>query len=340
MRRMRNSALLPAAVLLLLAAAPGKAGNSPFANVSRRVFADLLKIPLEPPAVSATVDSSREEDGLIIEDVSWPSIDNDRVQAYVVRPAKAAGRLPAIVCLHGSSTNRDVDIAPKYEYGEWTRYGSDRKGRTLFGWARELARHGYITLAMTQRGLDRRLPDTESRDKDLLVHGRNVMGTIIYEIRQSVSYLQQRQEVDAARIGMTGISFGGITTFYTWLVDDRIAAAAPICGGIGSIQEFINHGARTYHGIYWWIPDMLTRGDQGDFAAAMAPRPLMLWAPAQDIGMPNQGIDKFLEATVPAYKQAGAADRLVVHRPPGEHALTKESVEAAKQFFDRFLCDR
>jgi hypothetical protein len=123
-------------------------------------------------------------------------------------------------------------------------------------------------------------------------------------------------------------------------VDDRIAAAAPICGGIGSIQEFINHGARTYHGIYWWIPDMLTRGDQGDFAAAMAPRPLMLWAPAQDIGMPNQGIDKFLEATVPAYKQAGAADRLVVHRPPGEHALTKESVEAAKQFFDRFLRDR
>ncbi|MCX6625558.1 MAG: hypothetical protein NTY38_31755 [Acidobacteria bacterium] len=108
MRWIRNSALLPAAVLLLLAAAPGKAGDSPFANVSRRVFADLLKIPLEAPAVSATVDSSREEDGLIIEDVSWPSIDNDRVQAYVVRPAKAAGRLPAIVCLHGSSTNRDV----------------------------------------------------------------------------------------------------------------------------------------------------------------------------------------------------------------------------------------
>lgn len=80
-------------------------------------------------------------------------------------------------------------------------------------------------LAMIQRGLNRRLPDTESRDKNLRVHGRNVMGSIIYEIRQSVNCLERRQDVDAAKIGMTGISFGGITMFCTWLVDDRIAAA-------------------------------------------------------------------------------------------------------------------
>lgn len=337
---MQRSALAVAVGLLGAAAglaAPAKAEKSPFAHVSMRVFADLLKIPLEPPPVSPTVHSTREEDGLVIEDVSWPSIGGDRVPVYVVRPAKADGPMPAIVCLHGSSTNRDVDIAAKYEYGEWTRHGTGRKVKTLYGWARELARRGYITLAMTQRGLDRRMPDTESRNKELLVHGRNVMGTIVYEIRQGVSYLQQRPEVDPSRIGMTGISFGGITTFYTWLVDDRIAAAAPICGGVGSIEEFIARGARTYHGIYWWVPDLLTKGDHGEFAAAMAPRPLMLWAPTSDIGMPNEGIDRFLEVAGPAYRQAGAADRLVVHRPPGEHALTMESVDAAFRFFENHL---
>ncbi len=332
-----DSPALAVLLALFLGVAPIQAEKSPFASVSMKVFADLLKIPLEPPAVSATVQSTTVEEGLILEDVSWPSIDNDRVPAYVVRPANASGRLPVIVCLHGSSTNREVDIAPKYGYGEWTRYGSDRKGKTLFGWSRELSRRGYMTLAMTQRGLDKREPNTESRNKDLLVHGRNVMGTIIYEIRQAVTYLQQRPDADPARIGMTGISFGGITTFYTWLVDDRIAAAAPICGGVGSVQEFIEHGARTYHGIYWWIPDMLTKGDHGDFAAAMAPRPLMLWAPTSDIGMPNEGIDKFLQVVAPAYKQAGASDHLVVHRPPGEHALTVESVDAMNRFFDKFL---
>ena len=136
---------------------------------------------------------------------------------------------------------------------------------------------------------------------------------------------------------MTGISFGGITTFYTWLVDDRIAAAAPICGGVGSVEEFIRRGSRSYHGIYWWVPDMLTKGDHGDFAAAMAPRPLMLWAPLNDIGMPAEGVARFLEVAQPAYQRAGGADRLVVHRPPGEHALTIESFEAAFQFFEKFL---
>lgn len=313
------------------------AAGSPFSTVSRRVFADLLKIPVEPPAVSVVVDGTKQEEGLILEDIHWTSPEGDRVEAYLVRPAKATQRLPAIVCLHGSSTNRESPVTAEYDYGEWTSFDSGRKVRALNGWARELARQGYVTLAMTQRGLGGRRPDTEGLDKDLLVRGRNVMGTIIEEIRQSVTYLQQRPEVDGARIGMTGISFGGITTFYTWLVDERVAAAAPICGGVGSVEEFLRHGSRGYHGIYWWIPDMLTKGDQGDFAAAMAPRPLMLWAPTEDVGMPNQGVDRFLQVVAPAYRQAGAADHLVVHRPPGKHALTKESVAAAKDFFDRFL---
>jgi dienelactone hydrolase len=248
--------------------------------------------------------------------------------------------LAAVICLHGSSTNREANVTRQYGIGQWTRYRDKQSFSTLLGWAREMSRRGYLTLSLTQRGLDSRLPSTEDRAKDMLVHGRNVMGAIVYEIRQAITYLQQRQDVDPDRIGMTGISFGGITTFYTWLVDNRIAAIAPVCGGVGSVEEFIRHGARSYHGIYWWIPDMLTKGDQGEFAAAMAPRPLMLWAPRNDIGMPNEGVDRFLDAVLPAYKQAGAESNLVVYRPPGEHALTPEAFEAVVQFFDRFIKPR
>ena len=82
---------------------------------------------------------------------------------------------------------------------------------------------------------------------------------------------------------------------------------------------------------------MLLKGDQGDFAASMAPRPLMLWAPLDDIGMPKEGVDQFLEKTQPAYEQAGAPRNLVIHRPPGEHAFTPDAFEAMVQFFDQFL---
>ena len=84
--------------------------------------------------------------------------------------------------------------------------------------------------------------------------------------------------MDPKRIGATGMSFGGITSFYIWVIDDRIAAAAPLCGGVGSVDVFGRKGrSSSYHGTYWWIPGMLAKGDQADFAAAIAPKPLMLW---------------------------------------------------------------
>ena len=114
MRRITSFAL---AVLFVLPAVAAGAQKGQF-TVPMRVFADLLKIPTEPPAVMPTVHSTREEQGLVIEDVSWPSIDGDTAPSFIVRPAKATGRLPAVVCLHGSSTSREANIAPKFGYAE------------------------------------------------------------------------------------------------------------------------------------------------------------------------------------------------------------------------------
>ena len=134
------------------------------------------------------------------------------------------------------------------------------------------------------------------------------------------------------------MSFGGITSFYSWLLDDRIRVAAPICGGVGSLAVFLEQAQRhSYHGTYWWVPDMLVKGDQGDFAAALAPRPLMLWGPTEDIGMPRAGVDRFVEQVRPAYEQAGAAEAFVVHQPAGEHSFTREAFEALADFLGRQL---
>ncbi len=322
-------------VLLGVASEIGGAGPKSLSTRSEAMssFAALLKIPLESPAVSVTVKSTREEEGLTIEDVQWESLDGERVIAYVIRPAVTQASLPAIVCLHGSSGSRESEVAPAFGVGDWARPGDTTPHKRLLGWARELSRRGYLTLTLTQRGLDIRTPDTNDQAKDLLVRGHTLMGAIVQEIRQGVTYLQHRKDVDPQKIGMTGMSFGGITTFYTWLVDDRIAAAAPICGGVGSVDVFLRTGRRSYHGFYWWIPNMLTVGDQGNFAAAMAPRPLMLWAPTEDIGMPKEGVERFLEVAQPAYAQAKKPDALVAHRPPGEHSFTLEAFEALEKFF-------
>jgi dienelactone hydrolase len=325
-------------IALIVASAQGvPAQSSAFGSVARETFADLLKIPVEAPQVAVTVRGTQEEDGLLVEDVSWTSLDNEVVPAFVIRPAKAAGRLPAVVCLHGSGGSRESDTTKQFGDGPWRTAGAAQDHTRFLGWARELARRGYLTLTITQRGLGGRTPAINTQSNALLVRRRTGMGAVLYEIRQGLTYLEQRPDVDQARIGMTGLSFGGITTFYTWLLDDRIAAAAPICGGVGSIARFIEHGSISYHGTYWWVPGMLEKGDQGDFAAAMAPRPLMVWAPTEDIGMTKEAVDEFARVARPAYERAGKPGALVIHQRPGEHAFTMEAFDALIEFFRAHL---
>ena len=195
----------PRRIFLLLGSADASDNLFPDRAAAMRVFADLLKMPLTAPESSITVGSSQEEEGVVVEDISWESLDKEHPTAFVLRPARFKGPLPAIVCLHGSSGSRELVCTPQFGIGEWTRPGAKTAQTQLLGWARELSRYGYLTLALTQRGLDRRTPDTDDQAKDLLVRGRTLMGAIVYEIRQAVSYLRTRKDVDPSRIGMTGM---------------------------------------------------------------------------------------------------------------------------------------
>lgn len=321
--------------LSLLVVQAAALAAAPFASVARTQFLELLKIPSESPAVSARSHGRTAEDGLIVEDLSWESADGESVPAFLIRPESSTGRLPAVVCLHGSSGSRESMVAAEFGPGEWIRPGRQVPHTRLLGWARELARRGFVTLSITQRGLDRRTPPINDQANALLVQGRTAMGALVHEIRQGVTLLRERGDVGG--IGITGMSFGGITSFYTWLADPRVTAAAPICGGVGSLESFVLRGSLSYHGTYWWVPGMLEAGDHGDFAAANAPRPLMLWAPTSDVGMPREGVDRFRATATAAYLQAGAGSALRIHQPPGKHRFTIEAFEAMAAFFAEVL---
>jgi hypothetical protein len=87
------------------------------------------------------------------------------------------------------------------------------------------------------------------------------------------------------------MSFGGITSFYTWLLDDRVAATAPICGGVGSVDLFARLKHIGYHGTCWWIAGIVPAGDQAAVRGGRGPTPPLLWSPTADIGMPREAVD-------------------------------------------------
>jgi hypothetical protein len=63
----------------------------------------------------------------------------------------------------------------------------------------------------------------------------------------------------------------------------------------------------------------------------------MLWAPLDDIAMPKQAVDRFIQVVRPAYQRAGAENAFVAYQRPGVHQLTLEAFELMNQFFDRQL---
>ncbi len=52
----------------------------------------------------------------------------------------------------------------------------------------------------------------------------------VWDIVILLDYLESRPDVDTSRIGMTGLSLGGMHTWLAASLDDRVAVGAPMIG--------------------------------------------------------------------------------------------------------------
>ncbi|OGG05252.1 MAG: hypothetical protein A3F83_14300 [Candidatus Glassbacteria bacterium RIFCSPLOWO2_12_FULL_58_11] len=306
----------------------------------REELCQVLNIHPDPPDVQPVEGKIEKFNGFTRQEVLWPTIFGETVPAYVCKPLNTGERkLPAVVCLSGTHGDRFVDTEEFFGIADYASIGRENEGKAprLHGWAAELARRGYLTLAMTQRGLGDRGWTGDKQSKAMIIEGFTEQGVHAHEIRQALTYLSRRADVDPQRIGCTGFSFGGITTFYTTAADSRFKAAAPICGGIGSLRVILESGNPGYHGVYWWIPGILQHFDQAELVASQAPRPYFIGAPLKDVGMPKEAVDELLAKVSPAYERAGAPGALVTFRPDGPHEFGLEMFAELVKFFDKYL---
>ncbi len=146
-----------------------------------------------------------------------------RVFGYYSCPENAKGPLPAMVLVHG---------------GGGTAYAE---------WAELWAKRGYAALAMDLAGCgpeQKRLadggPDQGHPEKfhDFTAETVDSMWTYhaVAAVVRGHSLLASMKEVDPARIGITGISWGGYLTCIVAGVDDRLKVAVPVYG-CGFLQD-------------------------------------------------------------------------------------------------------
>lgn len=195
----------------------------------------------------------------------------------------------------------------------------------------------------------------------------------VFDVTRLVDYLETRPDVDKDRIGMTGISEGGVITWMTAAIDDRIKVAAPVIGvtcfadclgrgddpnGEGSLKllsdlqpalkDFaMSIGESDVNGkvlrAAWGklIPGGLDRFDCPSLLPHIAPRPLLILSHEKDELFSLVGAEKVVRIARARYTELNASDRIEFKVQPGlKHAdagalLTELGL--VNQWLDRWL---
>jgi dienelactone hydrolase len=170
--------------------------------------------------------------------------------------------------------------------------------------------------------------------------------------------------VDAARIGLMGISMGGIETWLAGAVDDRVKVAVPLIGvqslrwslenerwqGRANTIAFAHKAAAEDLGeskvnarvcrALWdkVVPGILGPYDCPSMLRLFAGRPLLVLNGETDGNCPIAGAERAFAAARSAYKEAGAEDRLKIEVAKGVgHTVTPEFKTMALDWVERWL---
>ena len=288
-----------------------------------------------PADVSFTaIDATDDREGIRRTKVTYRNSLGEDVPGIMMLPTVAPpDPLPGVVCIPGTGGSAEEVADSDFE-------PTPPDGRVR-GFGRELARRGYATMSISIKACLGRpgLPGSwEQEAKYLEAYGRPQMGIIAEETLRAARILGSQESVDPERIGLTGMSLGGLATWYAMACDPWIRAGAPICGGVGSMARNIHEGLPDRSSSAIFVPHMLRHFDHSEIiASCVAPRPFMTIVPTMDEDMPKSGADQLVREVVPVYKSKGCPDRFKVYQPRGDHSFLTEYFEWMVEWFDRFL---
>lgn len=208
----------------------------------------------EPQTFSYKVISSQAENSLIVYRISFPSPyespfpENNVVPGELYVPKDSTEKVPAAVVLdilHGNS------VLPRMI-------------------ARRLANDGIAALYISMPYYNSRRPKADAHlrmiDNDPM-QTVNALRQTVMDVRRAKAILASRPEVDPDKVGITGVSLGGIMTALAAGVDGTFYRVVPILGG-GDIAKltFTSPETRRVRAA------LIARGiTQGDLALRLAP---------------------------------------------------------------------
>ena len=251
------------------------------------------------------------------------------VDAYILLPNTGGKPVPAVLCLHQTTTYAKREPAGVL-------------GQSSLAYGLHLAERGYVTMmpdypsfGESEFELDPRWPYSSTSMK------------AIWDNMRAIDLLQSLPEVDSARIGCLGHSLGAHNGMFTAVFDERIRV---VVANAGFAQfSYCPDGDVSHWGSDLYMPLIRTKYDSSadlvpfDFSeivAALAPRPFLTIMPAMDRYFPMAGTVAAVEAARPIYTLRGVPDNLQAEYPDIRHSFPPPSRDRAYEFLDRYLWGR
>ena len=295
---------------------------------ARAQLADMLglnptpaRMPLNPQ-----ITGELSGDGFRVEKLVFESMPKLYVTANLYLPASQKEPAPAIlyVCGHAVMKKDGISFGNKtgyHHHGVW------------------FARHGYVCLMVDtlQLGeIEGEHHGTHHLDKWWWqARGYTPAGVEAWNGIRGLDYLQTRTEVDASRMGVTGRSGGGATSWWVAALDERIRAAAPTAG-ITNLRDHLVGNCIDGHCDCMFFVNTY-RWDFDKVASLVAPRPLLVCNTDKDPIFPLNGVVDVFRKVRGVYAQLNASKYLGLQVAEGPHKDVQPLNTGAFHWFERHL---
>lgn len=215
---------------------------------------------------------------------------------YIVpKSLPAGGKAPLVISMHGGGGSPEVALF--------------RGGANYHDMVRGGVKRGYVVFAPQHLFSAEGHPkDVRNRTDDRLrLVGTSLTAVEIAKITRSLDVLLKRPEVDASRVAMVGLSYGGYYALVTPAVDVRIKVA--VCSCYYGVQE--SRYARDELSVPsdFRFADRFTLFRDSDVAALVCPRALQIQAGSKDGVDHRDGGKPLAPVSASYYEKLGLAER-------------------------------
>jgi dienelactone hydrolase len=300
----------------------------------------LGDLPPRPPVSAFQVIAKEDKGTHTLETIQFDNGAGEMVKGFLFIPktAKAQTKAPAILYCHWHGG--------QYDIGKNELLGTNASPVAP---GPALAEAGYVVLGIDAPCFGERNgqgPDGPQQKggageitaaKFHLWAGRTLWGMIVRDDLTALDYLCSRPEVDAGRIGVTGISMGSTRSWWLMALDDRPRAAVCVAC-MTRYEELIRAGMLKAHGIYYFVPGMLRHFDTEAVMTLAAPRPMLFMTGGKDSGSPASGIARLEPPIREAYRLYGAESAFESRLYPDlGHVYTPEMWDRTQAWLARHL---